>query len=65
MDIPDKKIFDFLSRNNENYDMVKIYFSDNYENDLNEYQKEYYLKNLDKWYDKVLKKMNDYKKVAE
>ena len=65
MDKPDNKIFDFLSRNNENYDMVKIYFSDNYENDLNEYQKEYYLKNLDKWYDKVLKKMNDYKKVAE
>lgn len=60
MDKPDKKYFDFLSRNNENYDMVKIYFTDNYENDLNEYQKEYYLKNLDKFYDKVLTKMNNY-----
>ena len=62
VDKPDKKYFDFLSRNNENYDMIKIYFNDNYENDLNEYQKEYYLKNLDKWYDNVLKKMNEYKK---
>ena len=59
---PDKKYFDFLSRDNENYDMVKIYFTENYENDLNEYQKEYYLKNLDKRYKEVLKKMEEYKK---
>ena len=58
---PDKKYFDFLSRDKENYDMVKVYFTDNYENDLNECQKEYYLKNLDKWYNKVLEKMNIYK----
>ena len=58
---PERKYFDFLSRNNENYDMVKIYFTDNYENDLNECQKEYYLKNLDKWYKKVLEKMESYK----
>ena len=58
---PDKKYFDFLSRDRENYDMIKIYFTDNYENDLNEYQKEYYLKNLDNWYNKVLKQMDEYK----
>ena len=58
---PDQKYFDFLSRDRENYDMIKIYFTDNYENDLNEYQKEYYLKNLDKWYNKVLKQMDEYK----
>ena len=59
---PDLKYFNFLSRDKENYDMIRIYFNDNYENDLNEYQKEYYLKNLDKWYNKVLKKMQEYKK---
>ena len=59
---PDKKYFNFLSRDKENYDMIKIYFEKNYENDLNEYQKEYYIKNLDKWYNKVLKKMEDDKK---
>ena len=58
---PEQKYFDFLSRNNENYDMIKIYFDENYENDLNEYQKEYYIKNLDKWYNNVLKKMEEYK----
>ena len=47
---PDKKYFDFLSRNHENYDKIKIYFDDNYNNDLNEYQKEYYLKHLDLQY---------------
>ncbi len=45
---PEKKYFDFLNWNNENYDKIIIYFNDNYNNDLNEYQKEYYLKNLDK-----------------
>lgn len=59
---PDKKYFNFLLRDKENYDMIKIYFNDNYENDLNEYQKEYYLKNLDKLYNEVLKKMKEYKK---
>ena len=47
---PEKKYFDFLSRNFENYDKIKIYFNDNYVNDINEYQKEYYVKNLDKQY---------------
>ena len=58
---PEQKYFDFILRNNENYDMIKIYFDENYENDLNEYQKEYYIKNLDKWYNNVLKKMEEYK----
>ena len=62
LEIPDKKYFDFLSRERENYDMVKIFFMDNYENDINEYQKEYYLKNLDKWYEKCLKEIDKYKK---
>ena len=56
---PDKKYFDFLARGRENYDMIKIFFNENYENDLNEYQKEFYLKNLDKWYKKVLEKINN------
>ena len=56
---PHKKYFDFLARDRENYDMIKIFFNKNYENDLNEYQKEYYFKNLDKWYKKVLEKMNN------
>jgi hypothetical protein len=62
-DRPDKKYFDFLSPNRENYDMISIFFEKYYENDLNECQKEYYLKNLDKWYKKALKKMEDYKKT--
>ena len=61
-DMPDKKIFDFLSRDRENYDMTKVYFEENYQNDINDYQKEYYIKNLDKWYNKVLSKMDEYKK---
>ncbi len=56
---PDKKYFVFLARGRENYDMIKIFFNENYENDLNEYQKEYYLKRLDKWYKKVLEKMKN------
>ena len=55
----DKKYFVFLARGRENYDMIKIFFNENYENDLNEYQKEYYLKMLDKWYKKVLEKMKN------
>ena len=51
---PAKKYFDFLSRKNENYDKIKIYFESNYENDLNKCQKEYYIKNLDIIYDDVL-----------
>ena len=58
---PDKKYFDFLSRNFENYDKIKIYFNDNYNNDLNECQKEYYLQNLDEQYAEAEKKMKDYK----
>ena len=54
---PDKKYYDFLSRNFENYDKIKIFFDENYENDLNECQKEYYLKNLDNSYKEVEKKM--------
>ena len=57
---PDKKYFDFLNRNFENYDKIEIYFNDNYENDLNECQKEYYLKNLDRVYNDVEKKMKEY-----
>ena len=60
---PDKKYFDFLNRNNENYDKISIYFNDNYNNDLNEYQKEYYLKNLDDQYDEVDKKIKEYKTI--
>ena len=59
---PDKKYFDFLSRNFENYDKIKIYFNDNYNNDLNECQKEYYLQNLDEQYAEAEKKMKEYKK---
>ena len=59
---PDKKYFNFLSRNYENYDKIKIYFNDNYNNDLNEYQKEYYLKNLDEQYADAEKKMKEYEK---
>ena len=58
---PDKKYFDFLSRNFENYDKIKIYFNDNYNNDINEYQKEYYVKSLDKEYEECEKKMKEYK----
>ena len=54
---PAKKYFNFLSRNHENYDKIRIYFSDNYNNDLNQYQKEYYLKHLDDQYAEVEKKM--------
>ena len=60
---PEQKYFDFLHRNNENYDKISIYFTDNYNNDLNEYQKEYYLKNLDNQYDEVDKKMKEYKEI--
>ena len=56
---PDKKYSDFLARYIENYDMIKIFFNENYENDLNEYQKEYYFKVLDKWYKKVLEKIEN------
>ena len=56
---PDKKYSDFLARYRENYDMIKIFFNENYENDLNEYQKEYYFKVLDKWYKKVLEKIEN------
>ena len=62
---PDKKYFDFLSRNHENYDKIKIYFSDNYNNDLNEYQKEYYKKHLDDQYVEVEKKMKNYSKIEK
>ena len=58
---PDKKYFNFLSRNYENYDKIKIYFNDNYNNDLNEYQKEYYLKHLDNQYAKAELKMKYHK----
>ena len=58
---PDQKYFNFLSRNYENYDKIKIYFNDNYNNDLNEYQKEYYLKNLDNQYAETEEKMKAYK----
>ena len=58
---PEKKYFDFLSRNFENYDKIKIYFNDNYNNDINEYQKEYYVKSLDKEYEECEKKMKEYK----
>ena len=58
---PEKKYFNFLSRNFENYDKIKIYFEKNYKNDLNEYQKEYYLKNLEEQYDVCEKKMKEYK----
>ena len=57
---PDKKYFDFLSRNHENYDKIKIYFENNYNNDLNEYQKEYYLKHLDDQYAETEKKKKEY-----
>jgi hypothetical protein len=57
---PDKKYFDFLARNRENYDMMKIFFNENYENDLNEYQKEYYLKHLDDQYAETEKKKKGY-----
>ena len=57
---PDKKYFNFLSRNYENYDKIKKYFNDNYNNDLNECQKEYYLKNLDDQYAEVEKKKREY-----
>ena len=56
---PEKKYFDFLSRNFENYDKIKIYFNDNYINDINEYQKEYYVKNLDKKYAECVAKMRE------
>ena len=59
---PDKKYFNFLSRNYENYDKIKIYFNNNYNNDLNEYQKEYYIKNLDEQYAEVEQKMKEYEK---
>ena len=58
---PDQKYFDFLSRNFENYDKIKIYFNDNYNNDINEYQKEYYLKNLDNKYAECEQKMKEYR----
>jgi len=60
---PEKKYFDFLNRNNENYDKISIYFNDNYNNDLILYQKEYYLKNLDNQYDEVDEKIKEYKKI--
>ena len=59
---PDKKYFDFLSRKLENYDKIKIYFNDNYYNDINEYQKEYYLKNLEKEYTQCEWKLKTFKK---
>lgn len=58
-----KKVINFLSRNNENYDIIKMFFEANYENDINEYQKEAYIKNLDKKYNEVQKKMEDSKKA--
>ena len=57
---PEQKYFNFLSRNFENFDKIKIYFENNYKNDLNEYQKEYYLKNLDEQYEQCEKKMKEY-----
>ena len=54
---PEQKYFNFLSRNFENYDKIKIYFEENYNNDINEYQKEYYLKNLDNQYNDCEKRM--------
>ena len=58
---PEQKYFNFLSRNFENYDKIKIYFNDNYNNDINEYQKEYYLKNLDNKYAECEQKMKEYR----
>ena len=58
---PDQKYFDFLSRKFENYDKIKTYFTDNYNNDINEYQKEYYLKNLDNKYAECEQKMKEYR----
>ena len=58
---PEEKYFKFLSRNFENYDKIKIYFNDNYNNDINEYQKEYYLKNLDEQYTECEQKMREYR----
>ena len=58
---PEQKYFDFLSRNFENYDKIKTYFTDNYNNDINEYQKEYYLKNLDNKYAECEQKMKEYR----
>ena len=58
---PDQKYFDCLSRNFENYDKIKTYFTDNYNNDINEYQKEYYLKNLDNKYAECEQKMKEYR----
>ena len=56
---PDRKYFNFLSRNYENYDNIKIYFNDNYNNDLNEYQKEYYIKHLDNQYSEAEQRMKE------
>lgn len=56
---PAQKYYNFLSRNLENFDKIKIYFTDNYNNDLNQYQKEYYLKQLDSQYAKVEEKMKE------
>ena len=56
---PDRKYFNFLSRNYENYDNIKIYFNDNYNNDLNEYQKEYYIKHLDNQYAEAEQRMKE------
>ena len=58
---PEEKYFKFLSRNFENYDKIKIYFNDNYNNDINQYQKEYYLKNLDNKYTECEQRMKEYK----
>ena len=58
---PDQKYFDFLSRKFENYEKIKTYFTDNYNNDINEYQKEYYLKNLDNKYAECEQKMKEYR----
>ena len=56
---PKLKYYNFLSRNFENYDKIKMYFESNYNNDLNEYQKEYYLKHLDNQYAEAEKKINE------
>ncbi len=58
---PDIKYFNFLSRNCENYDKIKMYFEANYNNDLNKCQKEYYLKNLDDQYAEVENKKKEYR----
>ena len=58
---PDIKYFNFLSRNYENYDKIKMYFEANYNNDLNKCQKEYYLKNLDDQYAEVENKKKEYR----